>query len=246
MGGSPLHSQRQLASGYQFVELCVGASFHGVGRDDLAVSHDSETISDGAYLFHAMRNIDDGLAGISKPQAVTLLRRQARRGLVECDDTASSRQGPADLDELTISHAELGDGCVDSKMRRERLENVDSRLAMTLARDNVQTRRLAEKDVLRHVKLRNEAEFLADKSDAKRQRMTGALDLNDAEGVDFDLSRIWRDDAEQNLHQRRFARAVLAEKCVDLATLECEIHVVQHARAAKGLGHAAHRRHGRA
>src|ERR1700722_20014542 len=112
MGGSPLHSQRQLASGDQFVELCVGTSFHGVGRDDLAVSHDSETISDGAYLFHAMRNVDDCLADISKPpdhleQAVALLRRQARRMLIERDDAAATRQRPADLDKLAIGHAEL-------------------------------------------------------------------------------------------------------------------------------------------
>src|SRR3984957_18600843 len=224
MSGSPLHSQRQFASGDQFVELCVGTSVHDVGRDDLAVSHDGETISDGSDLFHTMRNIDDRLARISPSpdhleQAVALLRRQARRRLVECDDAASSRQRAANLDELTIGHAELGDGRIDPEMRCERPENLDGRLAVPSARHNVQSGRLAEKNILRHIELWNEAEFLAHKSDAKRQRMAGALDLNGPKRIDLDFARIGWNDAEQKLHQRRLARAVLTEQCVDLATL---------------------------
>ena len=130
-------------------------------------------------------------------------------------------------------------------MRGERPKNFDCRRAVPSARHNIQTGRLAEKNVLRHVELRNQAEFLAHEFDAKRQRVAGAFDLNDPERVDLDFACIWRDDAEQNLHQRRFARAVLAEQCVDLATLKCHPTYVQHARAAKGLEHAAHREHGR-
>jgi hypothetical protein len=47
---------------------------------------------------------------------------------------------------------------------------------------------LAEKDVLGHVELRNEAKFLADESDAKRQGMARTLDLNDAKRVNFDFA----------------------------------------------------------
>jgi hypothetical protein len=56
-----------------------------------------------------MRDVDDGLAGISPDhleQAVALLRHQARRRL-ERDDAAATRQRPADLDKLAIGHAEL-------------------------------------------------------------------------------------------------------------------------------------------
>jgi hypothetical protein len=57
-----------------------------------------------------MRDVDDGLAGISPDhleQAVALLRRQARRRLIGRDDAAATRQRPADLDKLAIGHAEL-------------------------------------------------------------------------------------------------------------------------------------------
>jgi hypothetical protein len=75
---------------------------------------------------------------------------------------------------------------------REGLEDLDRRRSVLPARDKVQTRRLAEKDVLRHVELRNEAELLADKSDAERQRVAWTLDLNDAKRVNLDFARVWR------------------------------------------------------
>jgi hypothetical protein len=56
---------------------------------------------------------------------------------------------------------------------REGLENLDRRFAMAPARHDVEAGCLAKKDILRHVELRNKAEFLAHKSDAKRQRMAG-------------------------------------------------------------------------
>jgi hypothetical protein len=77
-------------------------------------------------------------------------------------------------------------------MRCERPENLDGRLAVPSARHNVQSGRLAEKNILRHVELRNEAELLADKSDAERQRVAWTLDLNDAKRVNLDFARVWR------------------------------------------------------
>jgi hypothetical protein len=68
------------------------------------------------------------------------------------------------------------------------------------------------------LELRNEAEFLADKSDAERQRMARTLDLNGAKRVNLDFARIRRDDAKQDLHQCRPAGTVLAKQRVDLAT----------------------------
>jgi hypothetical protein len=40
---------------------------------------------------------------------------------------------------------------VDAQVGRESLENLDRRRSVLLTRDNVQTGRLAEKNVLRHV-----------------------------------------------------------------------------------------------
>ena len=74
--------------------------------------------------------------------------------------------------------------------------------AVTVARNDIHRPRLAQKDVLSHVKLRNETQLLAHKSDAQRQRVTRTLDLDGAECVDLDDAFVRRHNAEQDLHQR--------------------------------------------
>src|SRR5438874_84174 len=49
-----------------------------------------------------------------------------------------------------------------------------------------------------------------------------------------------RDRAAEHAHQRRLARAVLAEQHVDLSTLQLERHLVQGADAGKLFADASH------
>ncbi len=111
-------------------------------------------------------------------------------------------------------------------------------VAIASARHHADRRRLAEKDVLRHVELRHEAQLLADEADAERQRMARPLDPDRAEPVDLDRACVGRHDSEHHLHQGRLAGAVLAQERMDLAAASVRSTPVQHADAAEGLGDA--------
>ncbi len=82
--------------------------------------------------------------------------------------------------------------------------------------------------------------MLVDHADAASDRVCRSLD-RDWRAVDADLALIRRDEAVENVHQRGFARAVLAEERVDLALAEVEIdRVVRERAGGEAFGDAAH------
>ena len=58
--------------------------------------------------------------------------------------------------------------------------------------------------------------------------------------VEQHFASVGREDAGEDVHQRRLAGAVLAEQRVNLAALEVEIDAAQSLHAAEMLGDAAH------
>ena len=57
----------------------------------------------------------------------------------------------------------------------------------------------------------------------------------DVAPVDFDATAIHRLRAAQDLHQRRFARAILAEQHVNFSRIQVEVHLVERFNAGKLL-----------
>ena len=76
-----------------------------------------------------------------------------------------------------------------------------------------------------------------DNAYAERLRMF-RLPYHNLGAIYDELARIMRDHAGEDVHQRRFAGAVLAEQRMDLAGPDIEIDVVQRAHAWEGLAYA--------
>src|SRR6266542_442846 len=74
--------------------------------------------------------------------------------------------------------------------------------------------------------MRDEIKFLVDGADAQGLRVLWISDL-DVLTVKNDLARTLLIGPAENFHERGFARAVLAEKDMNLAPSQIEINVVQ-------------------
>ena len=70
----------------------------------------------------------------------------------------------------------------------------------------------------------------------------GVARAGDVDGlpVDHDLARVGVNQAVQDVHKGRLARAVLAHKGMDLAMADAEVDVIVGEHARKLLGDAAH------
>ena len=90
---------------------------------------------------------------------------------------------------------------------------------------------VAEHDVLGDGEHRDEHEVLVHHADAGGHRVAGPLN-GTGHVVDQDLALVGLVEAVEHVHQRRLARAVLAQQRMDLARLDDQIDgVVGHERA---------------
>ena len=81
---------------------------------------------------------------------------------------------------------------------------------------------------------RDEIEFLEDRGDAGRLCLA-RIGKTHRLAVDLDRAFVGRKDPGKQVHQRRFARAVLAEQRMDLACFQVEIDAAQRLDAAEAL-----------
>ena len=120
-------------------------------------------------------------------QSIPFGRGEARRRLVEGDDAAAAGERPADLDQLAVRHAEFDRPAgVTSRCGSKAFDDPPCFLPVPIARDDVQAARASQKDILRDVELRHQAQFLADEADAERQRGARTVDTHRADGIEFD------------------------------------------------------------
>src|SRR5664280_2883198 len=97
----------------------------------------------------------------------------------------------------------------------------------------------ADEDVLGHSEVVHEVQFLVDDADPQGLCRVRARDLLIAP-FDPDRARISLVDAGQDLHERRLARAVLANECVHLTGKEVEAGILERKHARKALADAGH------
>src|SRR5581483_4541809 len=103
---------------------------------------------------------------------------------------------------------------------------------------------LAEEHVLGDGEGRDEHEVLVDHPDPVRDRVLRAAQPH-GPPVHLDRPRLGLLEPVEDVHERRLARAVLAEQPVDLAAAELEVDPVERGHALEALDDASHRDHRR-
>ncbi len=97
----------------------------------------------------------------------------------------------------------------------------------------------SEKDVRGGVEGVDQLELLMDHADAEPAGVGGSVHHH-RRAVDGDLAGVRPMDAAEDLHQRRLARAVLADQPDDLAGSHVEVHSIERDHAGKSLGDSRH------
>ena len=100
-----------------------------------------------------------------------------------------------------------------------------------------------DEDVLHHRQVGHQVEFLVDDGDAQFLRLVRIGDV-DGPALQEDLAFVQAVDAGEDLHQRRFAGAVLADEAEDFARADVQADVVQRADAGKGFADVIHPQQG--
>ena len=179
------------------------------------------------------------LSGLSHDgeQALDLMRREGRRGLVEDEDACLDGERLRDLDELLVRHRE-------SANRRRHIEadaklvEESTRLASHLApgdRTEPTCRRVADTDVLRDRQVGEEAGLLVDDRDSHRSGVCWAVEGDDL-AVEHHGPGVRLMDPGQDLDQGALAGAVLAHKPMDLSSHQLDGNVIERLRPAEVLG----------
>ena len=201
-------------------------------------------IGDLKRLFEVVGDIDDrhalgGQVADDLEQNLHLCRRQGAGRLVHDQDAAVHRQGAGDFHDLLLAKAQL----LDRGQRVDLfLQPLHQDLGLTLFLGEIDAGGAHDlpphEDVVAHRQIGGEAQFLVDDRDAAIARL-GRIGEGDRLAVQHDLARGRLNHARQDLHQRRFARAVFAEKRRHLPAMNVEVHALQRLNRAIGLRHIA-------
>ena len=201
-------------------------------------------IGDLKRLFEVVGDIDDrhalgGQVADDLEQDLNLRRRQGAGRLVHDQDAAVHRQGAGDFHDLLLAKAQL----LDRGQRVDLfLQTLHQDLGLTLFLGEIDAGGAHDlaphEDVVTHRKVGGEAQLLVDDRDATIARL-GRIGEGDRLAVQHDLARGRLNHARKDLHQRRLARAVLAEKRRHLPAMDVEIHALQRLNGAIGLRHIA-------
>ena len=99
----------------------------------------------------------------------------------------------------------------------------------------IPSREAAQEDVLRHIHVGDQVEFLINDIHPHALCYARIEDL-DLLSIEIDFPLIRRINAGKNLHQGRFPGAVFAQQDMGLPGFELEIHFVQSTHARKDFG----------
>ena len=208
-----------VAAGHQPDDLPLVGIGDGAGRHGAAVAHDGDAVADAHHLVHAVRDVEDGAAA---KRAVRRSRANSRsdsspvRAAVGSSMTKIEAALPPPLTSVlamrtsiwspVLSRAIFLCGSMSgicsraSASRAPRLIDFQSTRAPKPPRIG-----LAEEDVLRHRQLRNDVQLLVDEAQPVREGGLRAVEP-DLDAVDRDRRAVGRDDAGEDLDQRRSCR----------------------------------------
>src|SRR5690606_9803400 len=251
------HDRTEIIARGWAAELVVLAHHvaHDPGQVDLragrrgghaAVPQHNGMIGDLQRFFQMMRNVDDGHAPGGKiaddpEQNLDLRSRERRRRLVHDEDAAVDRKGAGDLDDLLLPKPQLLHRSQRVDVFFQFLQQL-THLALFFC--EVHAHRTDDfaphEDIVANRQVWRQAEFLMDDRDAVIARVSRRR-KDDRLAVEKDFAGGRLHDAGEDLHQRRLARAILAEQGRYLPAADVEIDALQRLNTAVGFGNVASR-----
>ena len=213
--------------------------------DILAVAHDGDLIGTFEDLLHFMRDVNNGAPLVPQlvddaEQAVHLVLGQRRGGFVHNNDFRVIGDRFRDLDELQVGRRQ--------RTREHGRVNVQIELLKQLfglfvhgavADGHALFREAAQPDILHDRPEPDGVQLLMDHGYAQIERLLGGVD-DFTFSVQNDFAAVLMINTEQALHQRGFARAILAHQGVDSARAHLQGDVVEGFDARKYLADAVH------
>ena len=202
-----------------------------IGRHGPVAQHD-RMVGDRQRFFQVMRDIDDAdpprrQVADHLEQHLDLAGRQRAGRFVHDQDAAVHRQGAGDFHDLLLAQAQFLDRGQGIDILLQFLHQ-DADLAFLLSEIDAHgaAQFAPHEDVVADRQVGGQRQFLVDDGNAP---VAGLVRVGKADrpAVQDDLPGGGLDHARQDLHQRRFARAVLAEQGGDLAAMDVEVHALQ-------------------
>ncbi len=208
-------------------------------RDHLAAAQDGRGVAKRHDLMQLVGDVEDRAAARRQfsqglEQLLDFLRRQHRGRLVHDQEARVEQERAHDFDALAFADAQGRDDAARIELELVSFEH-PVELGQKFARGKARVE--AKRDILQDRHRFEQREMLEHHADAEPTRRAGIGDAN-GRAVEDDLALVGGEDAVDHLDERRFSRAVLAEKRVNLAGPHAQIDVVVRADARKGLADA--------
>ena len=227
-----LDFQHDVAAHHQAGDLLGGHVFGLVDAHGLAAPEDGHAVGDLHDLVELMGDEDQRISLIFQVHQLfeelgRFLCGKDGGGLVQDQDLGAADESLQDLHLLLHAHGDVHDLGVGIHLQIELLGVLLGDLHGLLLVDEEAglLGHHAQDHVFRHGEAGDQHEVLVHHADALGDGHRGGGEI-DLLSVDPDLARGGLLQAEQHLHQRGFARAVLAHQRVDLALADVEIHIL--------------------
>ena len=205
------------AADHHFDHLPSGELANGPAANHLTVAHDGDAIGDLKNLVQAVADVNDANSlgaqlAHDDEQPFDLLRRERGRRLVHHDDSGVDRQRLGDLDHLLLGNAQVATRNVGVDRDADPSEELPCGPPLVAAANKSPGGAfLAEKNIFRRGKGRNQVEFLINDRHAGFFRV-GRAAKYDWLAENFQLACIRDMSPGQHFNQRAFARSVLPSK----------------------------------
>ena len=219
--------------------ICVASQL----ADDRAVAEDDHTVGAGFDLVQPVGDKDDrhaiGLELADDPhQPIGLGGRQAGSRLIHDDDAGVERKRLGDLQQLTLRKGEVGNQIVDLEVDvqslQQRRHDAFRRLAVDELKGTGRQRLPPDQHICADVEIVEKVQFLMNEGDSRVQRFgDGERVVRGA--VDLDRSLVGFHHPAENFHQRRLARAILADQRENLAPVHGQADAGKRADAGIAL-----------
>ena len=178
-------------------------------------------------------------------QDLDLVTVEARGRLVQDQHAGGEIDGARDRGDVLYGHRIIAERRGDIDIEAELGEQRFGAAAHLAFAHDAEAHRLAvEKQVLRHRQVRQQVDLLVDGGNAGLHCGLGRA-RRDLFAAQADDTGIAREHAGDDLDQRRFAGAVLAEQRMDLAGAKREVDLLQRAHRTEALADPAHLQQGR-